>query len=552
MLRGRTIYHLIKKYSRYFVPLVHLQLALLLLMVIANVGSLATPYFLKIIIDDIFPSGNLASLGRLLALLVFIYVIRIICTISTDVLYARISSTIVSNIRVSILSNLLHRPIQYFKSLDTGKVLYTIMNDVENIQSAFSSLMLVFINNLISIVGILIMLGILNFKLTLISISIFPFIFYSIYRFTPQIQNKFKRIQEIHESLNTFFLEKIRNIRVIKSFNTIRFERDKLDLLQKLNTTTNVKSALLTSLNSNITTFFIAIGPIIVLIFGGKDVFNGSMTIGGLIAFIQYLNRLYSPAVSVMDGYNQLNKIIVSMERVSEYVSAPHKTFNSKNISLMGVNTIILKNVSLEISRNTVLTEINLTFEKGKIYGIIGPSGSGKSTICNLLCGFMRPTLGEILVDNNIPISEIDNWSEYTALIEKENQIFNDSIIENIRYGSFNSNYSDIERVMCYAGLGKVIDKLENGINAVVNETGSILSDGQKQRISICRALLKNAPLIIFDESMSSLDIELEQYVIKNLRLFFKNSIIIIVTHRHDTLPLFDKVYSISNGQIVN
>lgn len=551
----------VKRYFQYLVPYLGKEMLILLLMIISGIGSLATPYFLKIIIDDIFPAGNYRQLISLLAALLAIYILRILCTVATDIMYTKVSVRIVSDLRKDIFSDLLVRPILYFKSARLGEVLFTVMNDVENIQTALSSLVLNFLNNIISIIGIVIMLGLLNFKLTLISLLILPLILFSIRKFTPYLQRSFRNIQEAQERMSDFFLETMRNIRVVRSYSTGEWEAGKLESLQKRIRSGHVANTMLNSFNSNIITFLVATGPIIVLIYGGGNVFSGAMTIGGLIAFIQYLNRLYAPTISIMESYNQLTKAVVSMDRVSAYIQPVQKKTSALpdekrdrhgavDTGIPAFRSISFSNVSLRIDDIEILKNINLHFERGKIYGLIGPSGSGKSSVVNALCGFFPLASGKVLLDGSISISGLRNWSIVPGLIEKENQLFNDTIAGNIQYGSWHRDRMDIERTARYAGFADVAGHLPNGYDTWINETGTMLSDGQKQRVAISRAFLKDPPVIIFDEATAALDHTLEQKIIDNLRVHYADAIVIFITHRLTSLDRFDYIYSINNGQV--
>lgn len=547
---------LIKKFSRYFRPYLFLEISLILLLIVSSVGSLATPYALKIIIDDIFPHGNLHDLVVLLSILVGIYVIRIVSTVFSDILQVKISQKIVSDIRYDMLRNLLNRPIEFYKRVNSGEILYIFMNDVHNIQNALSSLIILLLNDGLTLIGIVVMLGILNLKLTLISLLCLPIILFSLKKFTPILQESFKKVQQMEESLNVFFIERLKNIRVIKSFNTFLYELQKLSSIQSGLLGAYLRSIKVSSLNSNIITFFVAIGPIIVLIMGGKDVFSGVMTIGALIAFIQYLNRLYAPTINIMKSYDQLTKALVSMERVIDYIEeekdATCALQEGKTNEELKIETISLNRLSLNFDGKKVLENIEMTFEAGKIYGITGPSGSGKSSIINLLCGFLEPSEGEILVNNRIPVHKIPAWTSHVGLIEKENQLFSGSILENLLYGSFSSSRENIDFAIECGRFKSVLEDLESGENTQINDGGSMLSDGQKQRISIVRALLKKPALMIFDEATSSLDSKLELEIIDKLKLHYKDSIIIIITHRLSSVKSFDHVYDISKELHLN
>ena len=450
---------LLKLFIRYLRPHIGGELLLFLLMIVTSAGSLATPYILKIIIDEIFPKGNYTQLVWILMTLVVIYIIRIFCSICTDLLYTRISQRVIAAIRADVVRNILARPMHFFREARAGDILFAVMNDVQNIQSAVSVLVLTFTTDVLTVIGILIMLAVLNLKLTVISLLILPLIIFSIRRFTPHLQSNFRKSQDLQETLNNFILEKIRNIRVVRSYNTARYEEDCLYQLQQQDIQINTRNTLLSSLNSNITVFLVAIGPVIVLIYGGKAVFEGLLTIGSLIAFIQYLNRLYSPTMNIMNGYNNFTKALVSMERVHKYLvnDLPSETGSIKTPDFQSV---IFENVSLAINAKQILYKVNLRFERGKIYGIIGPSGSGKSTISNLLCDFMRPTTGNILLDELTPVSQLSDWQTSLGLIEKENQLFSKTIFENIRYGSFNAVEGKVDIAAMEAGLMDVLENL--------------------------------------------------------------------------------------------
>lgn len=550
-----TSRNLIKKFSKYFRPYIAWEISLILLLIISSIGSLATPYALKIIIDDIFPHGNLDDLVVLLSVLVGIYIIRIVSTIFSDIIQVKISQKIVSDIRHDMLHNLFNRPVNFYKHVNSGEILYIFMNDVQNIQNALSSLIILLLNDGLTLIGIVVMLGILNLKLTLISLLCLPVILYSLKKFTPLLQASFMKVQHMEEKLNVFFIERIKNIRVIKSFNTLFYELQKLSKIQSGLLGAYLTSVKVSSLNSNIITFFVAIGPIIVLIMGGKDVFKGAMTIGALIAFIQYLNRLYAPTINIMKSYDQLTKALVSMERVIEYIGVEQKTIEAGKVeanSLEKLETLTLNNLSLNFEGKKVLENVDMTFEIGKIYGIIGPSGSGKSSIINLLCGFLEPNEGEIVVNQTVKIKEIRDWTSHVGLIEKENQLFSGNILENLLYGNFSASREDIDFAIECGRFKGVLEDLELGENTLINDNGSILSDGQKQRISIVRALLKRPSLIIFDEATSSLDSKLEMEIIEKLKLYYKDSIIIIITHRLSSVKSFDHVYDISKELYIN
>ncbi|WDF77675.1 ABC transporter ATP-binding protein [Mucilaginibacter sp. KACC 22773] len=554
-IKNRKSLELTRRYLKYFRPYVFDILLLIALMIISSAGSLATPYVLKIIIDQIFPKGDFIQLITILSLLVLVYILRIVCNLWTDILDNKISQNVVGKIRVDMLNSLFMKDITFFKNVNTGDVLFTIIDDVRNIQTTLSSLILSLLNDVFVVIGIVVMLSILNFKLTLISLFIIPMIMYSIRKFAPLIQKHFKEVQASEGLLNNFFLQCFKNIRVIKSYEAFNIENKKLFNINSQIYSSNKSSTFFSSINGSIVTFFIAIGPILVLIIGGKSVFAGALTLGALIAFIQYINRLYSPAISIMRTYNQINKAIISMERVLPYLPEEKKGVAEFDKPLhcddiINFDKLVFDDVSYSINEEEILSGLNVEFKKGHIYGVIGPSGSGKSTIINLICGFLSPSGGSIRIDDSVCISQIKNWKSNLGLIEKENQLFSDTIISNLKYGSVDASQEDVIKAVEHAMFKEVLDNNIVNYDSVITDTGSTLSDGQKQRISIARALVKAPQIIIFDEATSSLDPTLERSIINNLKKYYNNSIIIIITHRVSSLQAFDFVYAIEKGSL--
>jgi ABC-type bacteriocin/lantibiotic exporter with double-glycine peptidase domain len=238
------------------------------------------------------------------------------------------------------------------------------------------------------------------------------------------------------------------------------------------------------------------------------------------------------------------------MERLDKYLPKRSPDRDVCKARLPSVENICFKNVSVSIGQQVILDRISATFEKGKIYGIVGPSGSGKTSIVNLLCGLIQPTSGNIFVNNSMPLHEIENWSDFLSLVEKENQLFNGSIEDNIKYGNFTAAPEQIGQAGHLAMFRGVMEQLPNGLKTIITESGGFLSDGQKQRISIARGLLKKNSTIIFDEATAAIDTVTETAILKNIRSMLPSCITIIITHRSNCFPFFDTIYHLDNGHL--
>ncbi len=540
-----------KYFLSFIKPYITKKIFLFALMILSSVSALATPYVLKIIIDDIFPHKMYKDLVNLLLILIGIYIYRIISSIITDIIYTKVSKGIIADLRVDIFRRILRKKSDFFREQKPGEIVFLLTNDVGNIQNTLSALVLNVINNLFTVISILVMLLALDVKLTFISLLIVPFIIINTKKFIPPIKRNFEKVQNIDSKIYNFFITVIRNIRVIVTYGTLHFEVENAKGLHKQLVTASTKSTLYEAFSRNITTFLMALGPVIVLLFGGKMVFEGVLTIGSLIAFIQYLNRLYTPAVSLATSFNDYERAKISMQRIYKHIEGGDETAASLFNYTQRINKISFRNVGFSYNKGkSVLTNVSLEFEKGKIYGIIGESGSGKSSLVNVLCKLEKPSEGGIYADG-MDIQEISNWHDHIALIEKENQLFNDTILYNIKYGSPEAAHELIQKILQDAQLESVISTASDGIETIVSDSATVISDGQKQRISIARALLKYPSVIVFDEATSPLDINLEKTIINNIREKYQDSIIIIITHRLNILKELDSVYKVEDGTIV-
>lgn len=540
---------LLKRFSKYIYPYVKEEIILFILMILSSVGSLVLPYILKVIIDDIFPKGNYTDLLIILSLLIGITLLQIVFSMVSDVMSIKVSKKMSSDIREEVFENILNKEISFFKSVKVGEIVFTLMNDVDNIQQSISSLLIRSVKNILVLIGVTIMLFILDYKLALISLSFLPIIILILKIFTPHIKNNFLGIQQMEGNLNNYLVERIKNNRVIKSYSTIKFEKNNLKKQHEKIVSEYSKGTFISTLNTSITAFIMTLASVSILLYGGYYVFQSAMSIGVLIAFIQYLNRLFAPTVEIVTTSNQFAKSIISMKRVSSYFNN-ERSIGSEFVSLerKEVEKIIFKNVSLKFENVKILNNIDLTFDQGKTYILYGNSGSGKSSIINLLCGFTNPSGGIITINNEV-IKKCSYLKNEYCLIEKENQIFHDSLQNNIKYGSNDSKYS-IDEIIKFVQLEDVVKKLEKGFETTISLNGGTLSDGQKQRISIGRAINKSPSVFIFDESTASLDIQLEKEIIENIRHLFPKSIIIIISHRLETFGLADYIYKLHNSKL--
>ncbi|WBX96118.1 ABC transporter ATP-binding protein [Chryseobacterium gambrini] len=529
----RFYFHIIKKYIRHYILLI-------VLFVITNALSLVTPYALKIIIDKTIPQGTYEDLLKIVMLLLGCYIIRIGFSFYSGILYVNVSRKIIADIRRVLYKNLLKKDTSFFKESKTGELIYLLTNDVDKVQNFFSSTLLNYINNSMVVIGVLGVMFYFNVSLTLVSLVVLPFLIINTFALKGKIKKTYLKLVDIEGNIYNYFLERIRNIRVLKSNNVLSEEIETLNNYHNTWRENAVENTYWNGISSNITTFLIAIGPLIILLYGGKLVYSDLMTIGTLIAFIQYLNRIYAPIIGLAAGANEFFQSKVSMKRIYDNITEEENTDDLKE-EVLEVSTITLKNITVKYHEKYILKDFSYTFNSGKTYGIKGKSGIGKSTMVNLIMNFINPDSGHINI-NNISIDKVKNLSSLIGLIEKENQLFHDTVINNIKYGAEKENIMEFREIIRIICLSDVIDRLEDHENTTITFSGSTLSDGEKQRIAIARVFYKQPEIIIFDEATASLDVGLERIILKSIKEKLPNAIILIISHRNNLHEFCDEI----------
>lgn len=531
-------------------PYLGKAMILLVFLLILNITSLATPYYLKLIIDDVFPKKNIHILIIYSIAMIGVYLIRVYITYIYDIYYTKFSQNIIVTIRNNAFNNILKKPLSFFQNRNIGETNFILLNDVNNVQYSLSYLINDVISNIVLIGTILVIMYVMNTSLTLVSLTLIPIIVLVISISTPKIHSTFKRLQFSESKLYDYFSDALKNIKLIKLFNTYHAENLKVNNLQLKVINAHVDNTKIDSINKNSIFFVAATIPIVIILYGGYKVMNNIMTVGSLIAFIQYLNRLIPPIKELTNSYSVLLKSIVSMERINDFIGIDHSTnLQSKKVTQKTIHKIDFVNISFSYTSQIVIEDVNLSFESGYVYFIKGQSGNGKSTLINLLCGLLMPSCGEILF-NNYRLENIKDIEKHICIIEKENQIFSDTIFANIDYGIFTSSETVIKEALHKVNMLSIVEHLDNGIYTDLNSNLTILSEGQKQRISLARIFLKNYSVIILDEATSSLDINNEQEILRNVKAENPNAILIIISHRESLNEICDYSIEVNNSKV--
>ena len=523
-------------------------------MILGTVSSLAFPYIMKIIIDDVFPNEDYELLIWILLLLLGVTVGNIIISFCSNYLFAWINNRIMLDIRSHLFDHLIQLPLSFYDRNKSGDVVYRMSNEVDRIQSFITSSALNLVHSLLTLIGLTVALCWLNWQLFLVSIIVIPFLALNILYFQPKIRDITERGRKKGSEVMSYLIERFESIQLIQVYNAYNYENNKLRSQLNGLLDINVQNVTYSGVMRSISMFLTSLTPAIILGWGGHKVMLGVMSLGALVAFLQYLSRLFEPFRNLNRLYIDLIRVSVSMKRVFEFLEIDvQKTTDESAASPFSFQReIAFENLNFGYNGQPVLQDFSLRIEKGKKYALVGSSGCGKSSLVNVLCRFYELNTGVITIDHTpLPNIKLYDLREHIGLVTQENQVFHDTIWNNIRYSKLESTPEEINRAIRLTGLDGFIEKAEDGVLTLIGDRGNTLSVGQRQRLAIARAILRDSDILILDEATSALDSESEGEIIANLQALYADKTMIVISHRLSTIQQVDEVICLDEGRVV-
>lgn len=552
----------IKQYLKFVKPYRWQILWTVLIGILKFAIPLLIPLILKYVIDHII-QGDMSQADKTSQLFWLMGIsFTIFLLLRPPIEYIRqylaqlVSSKILYDIRNKIFDHLQRLSLNFYSNTKTGEIISRVINDVEQTKDfVITGLMNVWLD-LVTIVIAIIIMSTMDVKLTIVSIILFPLYGFAVKYFYAKLRDLTRQRSQALAEVQGHLHERVQGIPVTRSFALEEYEQEQFDVRNKNFLTKAIRHTKWNAKTFAVSNTITDLAPLLVIAYAGYQVINGNLTIGTMVAFVGYMERVYSPLRRLINASTVLTQSVASIDRVFELMDETYDIEDKQDaVTLERVHgDISMKNVYFQYNEDEkqVLKNINLDVIRGETIALVGMSGGGKSTFISLIPRFYEVTDGSICVDG-YDIRDVTQRSlrNNIGMVLQDNILFSESIAMNIRMGNPYATDEEVINAAKAANAHDFITELPYGYDTLVGERGVKLSGGQQQRIAIARVFLKNPPILIFDEATSALDLESEHTIQEALGNLAADRTTFIVAHRLATITHADRIVVIENGEII-
>jgi ABC-type multidrug transport system fused ATPase/permease subunit len=523
---------------------------------LATALELVPPYLVKVIIDDVIQSKRPEMLSSVLAALLGSYVLRNLVSSMRVRFNNMLEQKAVHALRMQVFGALQRLSLSYFENRSTGEIMTRVTSDTEHVERIFVDGLEGLLTASLTLIGIMIMLFVLNWKLALLSLLPIPILVICAGWFTRRVHGYYAQIRKSVAELNAYLQDALSGIKETIGFNQHEYERTRFETLSQAYSHNSLRAMYLWSLYWPGMVFLGSTGTVLILWYGAGEVLAGHLTVGQLVMFLSYLGLFYTPINEIHSLNHMLQHALAASERVFEILDTKSEVEDRPGVvrpveRLRGA--VEYRQVSFGYRpQGLVLSNVNLKVKFGERIALVGPSGAGKTSLLKLLMRFYDVRSGSVLVDGydvrDLPLAFLRSQ---IGLVQQEPFLFNGTVRENIVYSDLSARHERVEAAARAARAHDFISRLPDGYDSWIGERGVKLSVGQKQRVSIARVLLKDPPIVIFDEATSNIDTETEVKIREALNDLTQGRTTFIIAHRLATLHDVDRIIVVEHGTIV-
>ncbi len=524
------------------------------ILLVSSLLQLVGPYLVKVAIDDYIRPGNIAGLNRVallyLAVLIAAFIFRYLQVIITY----WIGQRAMLDLRMEVFTHIEKQSLSFFDRNPVGRLMTRVGSDVEVLQEMLSMGVITIFGDIFTLVGIVIAMLVINWRLALVSFVVLPLLFGVTLLFRMRVRRSFRTIRQKVSAMNSFLNEHISGMTVVKLFNREEEAAARFDRINGEHRQAFIKAIFYYAVFFPTVEIIGALAVALLLGFGGFQIIAGAMTFGALVAFIEYLEKFYRPVQDLAEKYNILQSAMAAAERIFAVLDTEPLITDPANPLLLerSRGEIEFRNVRFAYQEGEdVLHDLSFTVAAAEMVAIVGATGAGKTSVISLLNRLYEPQEGEILLDGrDIRLYRQADLRRQMAVVLQDVFLFSGTVRENISLGNPAITPAMVEEAARRVQADGFIRRLPQGYDTEVGERGDLLSVGQKQLLSFARALAHDPPILILDEATSSVDSETESLVQEALEVLFAGRSSIVIAHRLSTIVGSDRIITLHKGRI--
>ena len=518
-------------------------------------GSKKMPGWLATVVNGTIGSDKMSILTFIALAVLGIAIVGAISSYTEKYLTTSVAQWVGHDLRRTLYHHVQRLSLSYHDNKRTGDLISRITSDIDSVQDFVSQALLGLVVNVLTLIGMLGVMFYLDWRFTLIALSVAPALFIVVYSFTRRIKKASRAVRKKEGEIASVVHEVLSSIRVVQAFSRERYEQERFEKQSLETVETALRARGLKAKLPPIVQVIVAAGTCLVLWYGVRLVLMGTITAGSLLVFLIYLGKLYKPMRELSKMTDTISKTGVGYERIREVLETEREVRNLPGAVRAPEFTgdIEFKNVNFGYSDDRLtLKELTFQIRPGTVAALVGPTGAGKTTIASLVARFYDPTSGTVMIDGqDVRHYKLHSLRRQISFVLQENLLFRAPLWQNIAYGRPEATRDEIIRASEMANAHEFIVKLPEGYDTLVGERGVTLSGGQRQRIAIARAIIRNAPILILDEPTSDLDAASEELVFDALSKLMEGRTSIVIAHRLATVQRADVIFVLDEGKIV-
>lgn len=531
-----------------------LTLSIVLMLIASSFDALLVSQ-LKPIFDKVFIAKNREMLGRIGLVILALYFLKGVFSYSQSLVMTKLSIGVIRDMQYDVFKKLIYMDNKFFQTHTLGEILTRFGSDVATVQGAVLGSLTTFVRDSASVFFLILLMFFQSFEMACVVFFVFPAAIWPIVVFGKKMRKKFKKSREVGEGFFDQITQTFKSIKIVKSYCTEQLEFDGVKKTIEVQNKLQFSMAVINALQHPLMEFVGGVGMAATLGYGGYKITSGTMTPGNFMVFLLAIVAAYKPMKNLATLHMTLQQGVVSMQRLFSMLDIVPAICDKPDACPLKITTgrFEMNHISFSYDgEHPVLKDVTVHCEPNQTIAFVGHSGSGKSTMINFIPRFYDPDAGEVLIDGqNVKDVTLESLRKQTAYVSQDVILFHDTIKNNIRYGMPDTTDDQIVAAAKAAAAHDFIMTLENGYDTVLGEQGSGLSGGQRQMISIARAMLKNAPVLLLDEATAALDSKSESIVQNSLERLMKNRTTVVIAHRLSTIINADRIYVFNEGEIV-